>query len=109
MARYAYGGRTYEVAARFVDAALRRDGSLFTPNSAIWTAPILDEIHTRFVEHEDGRADVGFEDKLRLQLASASQDVYQLMAELLYLYYFPAHWNINGGTKRARINEVLRW
>lgn len=109
MARYPYAGRTYEVAARFVDAALRRDDSLFTPGRAIWTLPLLDEIHRRFVEHEDGRADVGFEDKLRSQLSGASPDVHQAMAELLYLYYFPAHWTITGGTKRARINEVLSW
>ena len=109
MARYPYAGHTYEVAARFVDVALRRDDSLFTPGRAIWTMPLLDEIHRRFVEHEDGRTDVGFEDKLRSQLSDASPDVYQAMAELLYLYYFPARWTIVGATKRARIGEILRW
>ena len=37
---------TYTAAARFVDEALRRDGSLFTPGTAIWTPEHLQELTT---------------------------------------------------------------
>lgn len=39
---------TYEAAARWVDSALRRDDSLFTPGVAIWTTLNLDDLHDRF-------------------------------------------------------------
>ena len=109
MARYHDARRTYEGTARFIDAAMRRDDSLFTPGRAIWSTALLDELDLRFIQQPDLRTDVGFEDKLRGQLADAGADVYQLMGEILYLYYFPARWNITGPTKRQRINEVLSW
>lgn len=109
MARYHDARRTYEGTARFVDAALRRDDSLFTPGRAIWSAPLLEELDRRFIQQPDIRTEVGFEGKLRGQLEGAPADVFQLMGEVLYLYYLPARWTVNGPTKRARINEVLGW
>src|SRR5688572_26636821 len=109
MARYHDARRTYEAADRFVDAALRRDDSLFTPGRAIWSAHALAELDRRFIQQPDLRTDANFEEKLRGQLEGTSADVYQLMGEILYLYYFPARWNITGPTKRQRINEVLSW
>ena len=109
MARYYDARRTYEGTARFVDAALRRDDSLFTPGRAIWTTRLLDELDDRFIRHPDMRTDVGFEAKLRDQLAGASADAIQLMGEVMYAYYLPARWNVGGPAKRARINEVMGW
>ena len=109
MARYHDAGRTYEGTSRFVDVAMRRDDSLFTPGRAIWSSALLDELDRRFVQQPDLRTDVGFEEKLREQLKDAPPDVYQLMAEILYLYYLPARGMVKGPTKRARINEVLSW
>jgi MoxR-like ATPase len=31
------------------------------------------------------------------------------MAEALYIYYLPAHYNIKGDVKRHKVNEVLGW
>jgi 5-methylcytosine-specific restriction protein B len=109
MARYYDARRTYEGTARFVDAALRRDDSLFTPGRAIWTKHLLDELDERFIQRPDMRADVGFEAKLRDQLAGASPAAVQLMGEVMYLYYLPARWNVGGAAKRSRIGEVLSW
>ena len=83
MARYHDARRTYEGTARFVDAALRRDDSLFTPGRAIWSLQLLDELDRRFIQQPDLRSEVGFEDKLRGQLDGRSADVYQLMGEIL--------------------------
>ena len=109
MARYHDARRTYEGTAKFVDAALRRDDSLFTPGRAIWSLPLLEEIDQRFIQQEDGRSGVSFEDKLRGQLDGATADAYQLMGEILFFYYLQARWNITGPKKRAGINEVLSW
>ena len=109
MARYEDARRTYEGAIRFVDAALRRDDSLFTPGRAIWTRHLLDELDERFIRRPDMRTDVGFEGKLRDQLAGASPDAIQLMGEVMFAYYLPARWNVGGPAKRTRINEVLAW
>ena len=107
MARYHDARNTYEGTARFVDAALRRDDSLFTPGRAIWSLQLLDELDRRYVQQPDLRSEVGFGNKVNAQLAGSPADVYQLMGELLYLYYLPARWMIGGPKKRERINEVL--
>ena len=96
----------YRIAERFVDAALRRDDSLFTPGKAIWSRPYFDELDERYVRNPDLSAD-SFEKKLAAQLAGASPEAHQLMAEVLYVYYLPAGFNISGQTKRNKIAEVL--
>ena len=55
----------YVAAERFVDAALRRDDSMFTPGAVIWSAQHLKDLSARFL----GQPDVGdraFEEKLQL-------------------------------------------
>ncbi len=108
MARYEPGRPVYAIAERLVDAALRRDDSLFTPGTAIWALPWLDELDRRFVQNpEEGGAT--FDEKLRGQLDGASPQAYQLMGEALFAYYLPAGWNVAGSTKREKIQEVLSW
>lgn len=105
MARYR-DSPIYAVAARWVDVALRRDDSLFTPGRPIWSLANLDELNARYVQNPD-LGSGSFEGKLQGQLKDASPDAIQLMAEALYVYYLPAHFNIVGATKRAKLREVL--
>ncbi len=106
MARYG-DPRLYDVAAQFVDAALRRDDSLFTPGRAIWSLPRLEELDRLYVQRPD-LGEGGFEEKLKAQLEGASSDAIQLMAEILYVYYLPAS-NMTGATKRSKVEQVLAW
>lgn len=100
---------TYAAAARFVEVALGTDGSLFTPGRPIWALPTLEELDRLYVQAPDPGSGT-FEQKLRVQIADASPDAVQLMAEVLYVYYLPASTdNVNGQTKRTRIGEVLSW
>ena len=105
MARYG-DSPIYEVAARWVDAALRRDNSLFTPGRPIWSLANLDELDARYVQNPD-LGSGSFEGKLQGQLKGASADAIQLMGEALYVYYLPAFYNIAGATKRTKLREVL--
>lgn len=109
MARGPRADTTYEIFPKVVDATLGRDGSLFTPDRAIWTLPLLEELDRRYTGQPDLRADVGFESKLRGQLDGAPPQVVQLMAEVHYVYYVASRYNISGGKKRERIGEVLGW
>jgi 5-methylcytosine-specific restriction protein B len=98
----------YDVAQRFVDVALRRDDSLFTPGRAIWAPGPLEELNERYVQNPDLGAG-SFESKLQGQLHGASPEAIQLMAEALFVYFLPARWNISGATKRQKIGEILAW
>lgn len=108
MARYDLEHRaaTYAIAERFVDQALRRDGSLFTPGQPIWTQSALDELRRRFAELPAESSRRSFDEWLRARLAGASPEAIQLMAELLYLYYLPAT-NLRGTTKLRKAQEIL--
>lgn len=108
MSRAQTAADLYVVAERFVDVALRRDDSLFTPGVAIWTSPYLDELDERYVRNPQLQADATFEEKLKIQLAGASPSAVQLMAEVLYVYFLPAS-NAGGSIKRQKVQEVLGW
>ena len=76
----------YAAAKKWVDCALRKDDSLFTPGKPIWTSEWLRELRERFLD----RPDVGqgsFYDKLKQQLEDSPPEVYQLMAEVLYVHF----------------------
>lgn len=97
--------KTYAAAKEWVDRALRTDGSLFTPTKAIWTADLLGELHNRFLNQPDesGR---NFFVKLEEQLSGSDAEVYQLMGEVMYIYYLIL---TGAGNKQERIEEVLGW
>lgn len=99
----------YPIAEQFVDAAMRRDDSLFTPNRPIWTEPNLADIHRRFNQNFDTGQGLSFMEKFERQLAGAPDAVYQLAGELLYIHLLIAKGNIKGGAKREHINTVLGW
>ena len=97
--------KTYQVAAMWVDKALRKDDSLFTPGGAVWTQARLAELRTKFMDRPDEGSRC-FEEKLRDQLSGSPPEVYQLMAEALYIHTliltpFESNWK--------RLQEVLSW
>lgn len=99
----------YPIAERWVDFALRKDDSLFTPGTAIWASYWLDELHERFVGRPDESSD-RFEVKLKRQLADASPQAIQLMGEVLYAHLLIARpTSITGTRKREIVEDVLRW
>ena len=97
----------YEAASRWVDSALRTDGSLFTPGKPIWSSQWLGELHERFLNNPDESQDA-FIDKLERQLANSHPEVYQLMGEILYVYFLIVSTNNSDGEEET-IKTVLRW
>ena len=101
----------YAAAQKWVDSALRKDDSLFTPGKPIWTRELLGELRQRYLNQPDvGQGN--FYDKLRQQLDDSPPEVYQLMGEVLYAHFLII-WHGAGGmagdTKVERINRVLEW
>jgi hypothetical protein len=101
--------RVYEAAQAWVDCALKADDSLFTPGEAIWTSENLAELRHHFLDNPDN-SKRGFYIKLAEQLAGSPPQLYQLMAEVLYVHFLIV-WrtNMKGETKEERINRVLGW
>ena len=99
--------KVYDAAQMWVDHALRADDALFTPSNAIWTPENLAELRERFLDKPDVSGD-GFYGKLERQLADAPPRVYQLMGEVLYVYYL-SFWGMNIDAKKERIERVLGW
>ncbi len=99
--------KIYVAAQAWVDAALRSDDSLFTPGRQIWTPEGLATLRTQFLNQPDESED-DFYTKLERQLAGSPPEVYQLMAEVLFVHYLISG-NMYGRTKREHINRVLGW
>ena len=95
--------KVYEAAQMWVDCALRKDDSLFTPGEPIWSSKWLKELRARFLDRPDAEGE-DFIQKLEWQLADSPPEVYQLMGELLYVHYLSF---IGVGDKQARIQDVL--
>ncbi len=62
MARLVGREAAYAVANRFVEGALRTDGSLFTPGATIWSAENIENLYKRFVGNPIDSSD-SFEEK----------------------------------------------
>src|SRR5437899_1909563 len=63
----------YVAAERFIQAALRTDGSIFTPDRPIWTLDNLDEFYRRHAGNpQEGKEE--FMSKLLRQLEGAGAD-----------------------------------
>ena len=99
----------YAAAELWVERALKADDSLFLPGKAIWTRENLAELRRRFLERPDESGN-GFYDKLCGQLVDSPPEVYQLMAEVLYVYFLII-WRgaMRGDTKMDRLSRVLGW
>ena len=101
--------KVYEAAQKWVDCALRADGSLFTPDEAIWTSQGLGDLRKRFLDQPDV-GEGSFYDKLKAQLENSPPEVYQLMGEVLYAHFLMVWRTTMGGdAKGAQINQVLEW
>ena len=55
--------KVYAAAAKWVDRALRKDGSLFSPGSSIWSRQWLEDLRQRFLDQPEVPGN-GFYDKL---------------------------------------------
>ena len=111
-ARKTYEGvdKVYDAAEKWVDCALRSDGSLFTPGEAIWTSDGLQELRERFLDRHDEWKGPDFFEKLEPLLAGSSHNVVQLMAEAIYVtYLFVWKGSIGRDRKQERIDQVLGW
>ena len=97
--------KIYAAAQAWVNCALRSDGSLFTPDKAIWTSAGLAELREQFLDRPDEPGN-DFYDKLERQLADSLPEVYQLMGEVLFVHFLISG-NMKGDNKRDRINGVL--
>ena len=100
--------KVYEATRKWVDSALRTDGSLFTPGEPIWSSQWLGELHERFLNNPDESKGTSFIDKLQRQLANSPPQVYQLMGEVLYVYFLIVSTD-NGDGERGVIDTVLKW
>ena len=99
--------KVYDAAQAWVDSALRSDGSLFTPGKKIWTPEELAKLRTQFLDRPDDSSDK-FYVKLKRQLEGSPPEVYQLMAEVLFVHFLISG-GTSGRTKREQINRVLGW
>ncbi|MCY3800117.1 MAG: AAA family ATPase [Chloroflexi bacterium] len=98
----------YRAASRWVDAALRKDDSLFTPGTAIWSLSNLDDFYDRFVLVEDESSD-SFEVKLERLLSGAPSETIQLAAEILYVHFLLPVPRAVGGRRKRELVSGQRW
>ena len=104
--------KVYAAAEKWVDAALRIDGSLFTPGKAIWSSRWLGELHERFMGNLNALEGAGFPERLKPLLEGSPSEVYQLMGEARYISFLIVSKDTIGGSKKnkdKRINQVLGW
>ena len=99
--------KVYDAAAKWVEAALRTDGSLFAPGESIWSSTYLEELHQRFLDHPD-ESNATFLEKLEAQLEGSPPEVYQLMGELLFFHFLIVSTKSSSAEQRV-INRVLGW
>jgi hypothetical protein len=91
----------------WVAEALKADGSLFVPGSAVWTREGLTDLQTRLLGLPDSPRDP-FIVKVVRALEDAPSSILQLMAEVLFIHLLVA-WkgSIGPDRKRELINSVL--
>lgn len=100
----------YAAAEKWVECALRTDGSLFTPGKPIWSSQWLRELRERFLNRQDQWRGPSFFEKLEPLLADGPPEVCQLMAEVIYATYLIVWKSAIGATKKQeRIEQVLGW
>ena len=97
----------YAAADAWVERALRSDDSLFTPGRRIWASEWIDELRRRFLDSPD-ESQGSFFEKLERQLVGASPEAYQLMAEVLYVYFLIVY-TTDSSKEQAQVESVLAW
>ncbi len=90
-------------AERWIQTCIVEDRSIFT-SSALWTSPLVEEVHHAFVDHPDYGSD-DFLTKLKGQMKPVSRPAKQLMAEMIWaLLLFPS--NMKANTKRRQVCDL---
>lgn len=107
MARATGKGGIYDVAQRFIEAALKSNDSLFTPGREVWATSVIDDLYERFIEKPDESSD-SFEVKFKRQLRGAPAATIQLAAEMVYYHLMPSV-STTGDTKRRLVGGILSW
>ena len=101
--------RIYAAAEFWVEKALRADDSLFTPGVRIWSKENLGVLRKHFIDMPPVPG-ASFYQNLQGQLEGSPPEVYQLMAEVLYVHLlFTWEGAMKGSSKRHRIDQILRW
>ncbi len=99
----------YAAAEKWVDCALHKSDSLFTPGKPIWTRELLGQLRECYLDNPD-TSKRNFYMKLEDQLSGRSPEVYQLMVEVLYVHFlFIWRDGMRSDTKIRHINETLKW
>ena len=100
----------YEAADLWIERALKRDDSLFTPGTPIWSERWLGEARTRFLDKIEAWNGGDFFGKLETVLADnpcCPPEVYQLMGEAVYATYLMVWHDVVGQEKKiANINRA---
>ena len=99
--------QVYAAAQTWVDRVLRADDSLFTPGKQIWSRKWLGNIRERFLDQPEYSGD-DFLDRLEGQLSGSQPEVYQLIAEALYVNHL-IDGNMKPSNKVKQIESVLSW
>ena len=99
--------QVYAAARAWVDRVLRADDSLFTPGKQIWSRKWLGQIRERFLDQPEYLGD-DFLDRPEGQLSGSQPEVYQLMAEALYVNHL-IDGNMKSSNKVKQIENVLSW
>ena len=101
--------KVYDAAQRWAECGLQTDDSLFTPGKAIWSSRWLKELRERFLNQPNIPGD-DFYKKLKQQLVGGDPEVYQLMGEVLFVYFLIVHRSATrGDTKLERVSRILGW
>ena len=100
----------YQTATKWIDTCLDADGSLFTPDSEIWTVEHLADLFDRIWVHGNYTPGLGYFEKLQHQLDGASPGLIQLAAEV-NTAHFISIWigALAAATKRKGIEQILAW
>ena len=109
--RRGYAAKVYEAADLWIASALKSDDSLFTPGTPIWSERWLGEARERFLDRPGKWKGAGFfNGKLERVLAGSPAEVYQLMAEAMYVSYLILYKSkVKQSTKIERVNQILGW
>ena len=96
-----------DAAAQWKDRCLLADGSILTPDEALWTPEHLRELTEHFVENPLVGKE-SFETKLEEQLGPVSPGGKRLAAEMLWaMMLFPV--NFSRDTKLEKVRKVWEW
>jgi len=108
MARLAGKEPIYTAATLFRQRCVAEQSSLLWPDSHAWTAANIDAVWKAVIENPIETGDLGFFDKLELQLSGLPDDVYRVVADAVAFYHlYPT--NILPTTKNEQVRRVASW